>query len=65
EPDEYLEEGAERIIPTDQYMCLGDNRSHSRDGRAFGPIGKERVVGRAFFVYWPFSGVRLVPRVRF
>lgn len=65
EPEAYLGEGEERIVPTDQYLCLGDNRSHSRDGRAFGPIGKERIVGRAFLVYWPIKSVGLVPKIRF
>lgn len=64
EADSYLEEGLEREIPMGEYLCLGDNRSHSRDGRAFGPIGKDRIVGKAFFIYWPMSSVGLVPKVR-
>ncbi len=65
EPDSYLQEGVERVVPADEYLCLGDNRSHSRDGRAFGPIGKDRIVGRAFFIYWPLSSIGLVPKIRF
>ena len=64
DPGEFLQEGVERIIPEGQYLCLGDNRSHSRDGREFGPILKESMVGRAFFVYWPPKRAGLVPAIR-
>ncbi len=56
-------EGVEREIPTGHYLCLGDNRTHSRDGREFGPIKRELIVGKAFFKYWPVSQVGTVPRV--
>lgn len=61
----YLTEEVERVIPAGQYLCMGDNRSHSRDGREFGPIKKELIVGRAFFKYWPLKAIGLVPAVRF
>ena len=65
EPGEFNEEGVEKTVPEGQYLCFGDNRSHSRDGREFGPIKKETVVGRAFLRYWPISQLGLVPKVRF
>ena len=46
------------------YLCFGDNRSHSRDGREFGPVPKENIVGKAFFKYWPPAAVGLVPSVK-
>jgi signal peptidase I len=58
-------EGVEKMVPPNQYLCFGDNRSHSRDGREFGPVGKDRIVGRAFFRYWPTKSFGLVPRIRF
>lgn len=61
----YSREGAELVVPTGQYLCFGDNRSHSRDGREFGPIKKEDIVGRAFFKYWPVSAVGIVKPVTF
>lgn len=64
DPGAYLQEGVEQTIPAGQYLCLGDNRSHSRDGREFGPIDKKLIVGRAFFKYWPLSSVGLVPTIR-
>lgn len=64
-PGAYSQEGADRVVPTGQYLCFGDNRSHSRDSREFGPVGKESIVGRAVFRYWPIKSIGLVPKVRF
>lgn len=61
----FLSEGLEIIVPEGQYLCFGDNRSHSRDGREFGPIDKKLIVGKAFFKYWPVGSVGLVPKVTF
>ncbi len=58
-------EGVEKEVPSGYYLCLGDNRSHSRDGREFGPIKKELIVGKAFFKYWPVSRVGMVPKVSY
>ena len=49
----YLREGEVTIVPDGEYLFFGDNRDHSRDGREFGPIPKENIVGRAIFRYWP------------
>ena len=64
-PGAYNQEGLEVIVPAGQYLCFGDNRSHSRDGREFGPIKKELIIGKAFFIYKPLNKVGLVPTVRF
>lgn len=65
DPGAFAEEGVEKEVPAGQYLCLGDNRSHSRDGREFGPVKKELIIGKAFFKYWPVSSIGLVPTVRF
>lgn len=65
EPGSFSEEGLEREVPAGQYLCFGDNRSHSRDGREFGPIKKESIVGKAFFKYYPIGAIGLVPKVSF
>lgn len=54
-------EGEEVTVPEGQYLVFGDNREHSRDGREFGPIKKELIVGKAFFRYWPLSSIGLIP----
>ena len=41
------------VVPEGKILVLGDNRPDSRDGRYFGPIDVDTVVGRAFFKLWP------------
>lgn len=43
------------VVPKDHVLVMGDNRGHSYDGRAFGPVSFDEVVGRAFVVIWPKS----------
>lgn len=65
EPGTFSKEGVEETVPEGYYLCLGDNRSHSRDSREFGPIKSESIVGKAFFKYWPPSSVGLVKTFNF
>ena len=37
-------------VPRGKVLLLGDNRGNSRDGRTFGFVGREQVLGRAFAV---------------
>ena len=36
-----------------EYLVLGDHRAASTDGRNFGPVGADALVGRVRFAYWP------------
>ena len=37
-----------------QYLAMGDNSPDSSDGRIWGPVPEQNLVGPALFVYWPF-----------
>ncbi|HTE19212.1 MAG TPA: signal peptidase I, partial [Armatimonadota bacterium] len=43
-----------------QYFLLGDNRNHSFDSHAWGPLSSERVIGRADLIFWPPDRFRLI-----
>ena len=63
EPGSFCQEGVEMEVPEGNYLVFGDNRSHSRDGREFGPIPRKLILGKVFFRYWPLKTIGLIPSV--
>lgn len=45
----------EITLGTNEYFVLCDNRSMASDCRIWGPITRERIVGKVLFRYWPFK----------
>jgi signal peptidase I len=39
-------------IPEGRYLVMGDNRGDSHDGRSFGLVSREAILGRAMGVFW-------------
>lgn len=42
-----------QVMGPNQYFVMGDNRNKSQDSRAFGPITRDRIDGKAWFRIWP------------
>ncbi len=53
--DAYYELGW--YVPENRILPVGDNRDNSRDGRYFGAVALEDVLGRAMFKYWPVNRI--------
>ena len=47
----------------DEFFVMGDNRNHSSDSRAFGPIRRELIVGKVLVRYWPPQDWGLVGQI--
>lgn len=43
-----------------EYLMMGDNRNDSSDGRYWGPLDRDRIKGRALFIFFPFNRIRWV-----
>lgn len=44
-----------RIVGPNEYFVMGDNRGDSSDSREWGFVPRQNIIGKAAFVYWPFS----------
>lgn len=51
----FLSEGEKYVVPEGNYIVMGDNRPHSSDSRAWGPITKDVITGKAWLIYYPFN----------
>ncbi|PIU50919.1 signal peptidase I [Candidatus Desantisbacteria bacterium CG07_land_8_20_14_0_80_39_15] len=47
-------------VPKGYLFMIGDNRDKSYDSRFWGFLPKENLKGRALFIYWPFTRVRII-----
>jgi signal peptidase I len=48
-------EGDDLVVPPGKIFAMGDNRTESLDGRYWGFVPQENIVGRPMFVYWSFQ----------
>jgi len=43
------------LVPDGCYWAMGDNSPYSKDSRYWGGVPKQNLVGRGYFVFWPFT----------
>ncbi|MDH5642635.1 MAG: signal peptidase I [Gemmatimonadota bacterium] len=49
------------VVPPDSFLAMGDNRDSSYDGRWWGFLGKDRIMGRAVIIYYSFDKNGILP----
>lgn len=50
-----LREGKQVYLPPDSFYALGDNSGQSLDSRSWGAVPKKTIIGKAAFIFYPFS----------
>ncbi|NYF80669.1 signal peptidase I [Granulicella arctica] len=48
-------QGDDLVVPPGKIFAMGDNRTESLDGRFWGFVPRENILGRPLFIYWSFK----------
>jgi len=55
----YATDGPLKLKPGELFV-MGDNRNNSNDSRFWGPLPRNRVLGKAICIFWPLSRIRIL-----
>ncbi|MGA9383160.1 MAG: signal peptidase I [Phormidium sp.] len=50
------------VVPPNSYLVLGDNRKNSYDGRCWGLVPSDRIIGKASVRFWPINSMGSIDR---
>ena len=50
-----LENWGPIVVPPDSFFMMGDNRDESYDSRYWGFLGRDRIEGKPFLIYFSFN----------
>ncbi len=53
--ENFLTATNEFVVGPGRFLAMGDNTLNSHDSRAWGDLPCENVIGKCWFVYWPFT----------
>ncbi len=57
---DFLPNNTVKTVPQGSYFVSGDNRESSSDSRYWGFIRKDKITGKAWFIYWPPKSVGVI-----
>lgn len=52
-------------IPQNNFLALGDNRGNTYDGRCWGLVARQDIIGKATKFTWPLNRMGPVPEVKY